>query len=213
MSFEAITILVLFGSDITRLQRSLQWNEAALKYNFSVTYATAECNPTVRRMVSPPYRLACLPCCTAGPTTAAREWRNNNRMTRRLHLAFRYALRRPFDRLLKIDDDTFVRYESLYRWLQSISHESSDMVAYGQCKYASWEHLTFCGGGSGVVLSRRLVSLFVGSKIPIGAEDVELSRAIVKAGGRLIHVNGFSPFCNRLDPFAITRHHCTETPQ
>ena len=215
METVALTILVLFGSDATRLQRSLVWNKAALRYNFTVIYATAECSGTVRRMIQPPMLLACLPCCVAGPTTPAREWRHNNRMTKRLHWAFKRVLQQPFNNLLKIDDDTFVRYDALNGRLKSVLQDpkaSSGLTAYGQCEYAAWEQMTFCGGGSGLLLSRRLVQMFVSSVIPVGAEDVELSRSIVKAGGRLVHVNGFSPFCHRLDAIAITRHHCTQTP-
>jgi len=207
-----LAVLVFFGSDATRLQRSLEWNRDALTYNHTVIYATAECSNSTHRLVRAPMQLVCLPCCIAGPTTPSREWRNNNRMTKRLHLAFKYALRQSFKSLLKIDDDTFVRYGALNTRLGSVLQDQYAWTAYGQCEYASWENMIFCGGGSGVLLSRQLVRLFVSSNIPTGAEDVELSRSILKAGGRLINVKGFSPFCHRIDHIAITRHHCTDRP-
>ena len=185
----------------------------ALTYNHTLIYATAECSDHVNRLVRAPMRLVCLSCCIAGPTTSSREWRHNNRMTKRLHLAFEYALQHePFKTLLKIDDDTFVRYDALNTRLGSVMQDQDAWTAYGQCEYAPWEKMVFCGGGSGVLLSRRLVRLCVSSKISIGAEDVELSRSILRSGGRLIHVHGFSPFCHRIDHLAITRHHCTNRP-
>jgi hypothetical protein len=102
--------------------------------------------------------------------------------------------------VLKVDDDNLAQFVE--------HHKIDPKVVYGHCEYASWIKYRFCSGGAGTLTHHELVRKMLRHWPSIGSEDVEFSRSAIAEGGRLEHVSGFNPECDRPFETAITLHHC-----